>query len=113
MSLLNVWLKSYTLTLFQPGGEKVIRYYGENCAQLEVDQSIRTKSDTSHPWWYILMNWVLFCSPNVYAKRLNKIWVDQQVNYQYWRQFIQELRDDWQASIIPVGLSYELSIQFC
>ena len=98
---------------FWPVGERVIRYHGERCAQLEVNQSIRNPLDTSYPWWFTLMNWVLFYSPHVYAKRLKDIWVDQQVNYQPWRRFVEELQDDWHEYIIPVGFSYQLGVERC
>ena len=99
-----------TLPLFRQVEEKIICYYGERTAQLEVDQGMQTLLDTSGPWWFTLMNRVLLYSPHVYVKRLKKIWVDKQVNYQYWSKFIEELQDDWQASITPVGFSCERNI---
>ena len=73
--------------------------------QLEVDQSIRTLSDTSHPWWFTVMNWMLFYSPHAYVKCLKKIWAEKhlEAKFQYRSKLIEEPQDDRQTPIISVG----------
>lgn len=86
-------------------GEKIIRYNGERCAQMDRTKGVREPPNDSRPWWFPILNWVLFLTPEAHAKRLGDILIDHQVNYQYWGKFSRELQEDWLACIIPVGCS--------
>ena len=63
---------------------------------------MREPPKDTRAWWFDPLSWILFAAPQVYLEMLKKVWVDHQVNYQYWRKFIKELQDDWTASITPV-----------
>ena len=52
--------------------------------------------------WFHFVSWIFGYTPRIYFDRLHKIWVDQKVNNTAWRKFINELQDDWTASITPV-----------
>ena len=82
--------------------EKFMRYYGERCAQLNVDESVRGPNEVPHSWWFIIVTWLLFWTPQIYLEKIHRVFVDQLVNYYFWRKFISELQDDWNSSITPV-----------
>ncbi|EPS97095.1 hypothetical protein FOMPIDRAFT_1098563, partial [Fomitopsis schrenkii] len=46
----------------------------------------------------------LFNLPLQYLEDLEKIWVDQTVNYRPWRIFIAKLQRDWENSITPAAV---------
>lgn len=52
--------------------------------------------------WFKAVTWLFFYTPHLYAERLYLIYLDKKVNYQVWRKFIAELREDWENSITPV-----------
>ena len=84
--------------------EQFIRYYGERCAQLDIDQSVRGPNETPRSCWFSIVTWLLFFTPQIYLEKIHRVFVDQLVSYYFWRRFISELQDDWNSFIIPVRL---------
>ena len=82
--------------------EQFIRYYGERCAQLDIDQSVRGPNETPRSCWFSIVTWLLFFTPQIYLEKIHRVFVDQLVSYYSWRRFISELQDDWNSSITPV-----------
>ena len=85
--------------------EKFMRFYGERCAQLNVDQSVRGPDVVPRSWWFSIVTALLFWAPQLYLEKIHRVFTDQLVNYYLWRKFISELQDDWNSSITPVPLN--------
>lgn len=84
-------------------------YHGTKWARIESNRSAHVDVTAEHyapSWIFNVISWMLFCTPTLYLKRLDEIWLDSNVNQRPWRRFISELKDDWAASITPVGRAF-------
>lgn len=86
------------------GQEKFYNYHGQPSARLNRDESITDESiHRPRSLTFLLLSPFLFWMPDIYLTDLEKIWVDDTVNYRPWNKFINELKRDWKASTTPVG----------
>ncbi|KAI0716498.1 hypothetical protein C8Q76DRAFT_724486 [Earliella scabrosa] len=92
--------------------EKFIRYHGTIYAQLECNASVYEDVPLKHTIWFNFVSWLFGYTPRIYFDRLHKIWVDQKVNNTAWRKFINELQDDWTASITPAAVILTANVGF-
>lgn len=84
--------------------ERFLHFHGLREARLDRSASVFESTPRVHSWLFRIMTPMLFYLPTRYAEQLNVIWVDQTVNHVPWRNFIDRLARDWQASITPASI---------
>ncbi|KAL1949216.1 hypothetical protein VTO73DRAFT_11022 [Trametes versicolor] len=90
-------------------------YHGTKWARIESNRSAHVDVTAEHyapSWIFNVISWMLFCTPTLYLKRLDEIWLDSNVNQRPWRRFISELKDDWAASITPSAVILTANVGF-
>ncbi|KAI0760194.1 hypothetical protein C8Q74DRAFT_207961 [Fomes fomentarius] len=92
--------------------ERFIRYHGERYAQLDNNRSVHESTMPEYSAWFKAVTWLFFYTPHLYAERLHLIYLDKKVNYQVWRRFIAELREDWENSITPATVVLTANVGF-
>ncbi|KAI0676476.1 hypothetical protein C8Q78DRAFT_1073279 [Trametes maxima] len=94
-------------------GELLRNYHGTQWARIDSNRSIH-RDVTTHvrSWWFKFASWMLFCTPMVYIKRLDEMWVDGRINHQPWRKFVSEIQEDWTASITPSAVILTANVGF-
>ncbi|KAK7676790.1 hypothetical protein QCA50_020258 [Cerrena zonata] len=93
--------------------ERFYNYHGQPGARLNRDESL--KEDTIHhprSLTFLAISPLLFWMPDVYLVELEKIWVDETVNYRPWNKFIDELKRDWKASTTPATVLLSANVGF-
>ncbi|KAI0642653.1 hypothetical protein C8Q79DRAFT_1013325 [Trametes meyenii] len=100
-------MKSFT------ANEIFLNYHGTQWARLDANRSVRYDITTRvHSWWFKPASWTLFCTPMVYVRRLDEMWIDGKINHQPWRKFIAEIQEDWTASITPSTVILTANVGF-
>ncbi|KAI0366821.1 hypothetical protein BV20DRAFT_1055314 [Pilatotrama ljubarskyi] len=95
--------------------EQLRHYHGTKWARLDSNRSVHrdvTLVVHNRSWWFTFGSWLLFCTPRVYIKRLDEMWLDEKINHQPWRKFIGEIQEDWTASITPSAVILTANVGF-
>ena len=87
-----------------PDFERFLLYYGEAYARLDRTEGANELNNT-HSVIFLILSPLLFYQPDVYFEDLKKVYPDQTVHYNTWRKFLTELKDEWEKSLIPVGVT--------
>ena len=83
--------------------EKFYNYHGQPNARMNRDESLKDDSIfRPRSLAFLFLSPFLFWMPDIYLADLEKIWIDETVNYRPWNKFINELKRDWKASTTPV-----------
>jgi hypothetical protein len=53
---------------------------------------------------------LLFFAPDIHLRHLRRIWVDETVHEQAWKQFLNKVQDEWDKFLLPVRSSPEVCI---
>ncbi|KAI0078369.1 hypothetical protein K474DRAFT_942416 [Panus rudis PR-1116 ss-1] len=94
-------------------GDKFLNYYGQPEARLNRDDSLFEPSiHRPRSIVFKLLLPFLFWMPNIYLIELDKIWIDQSVNYRPWNSFINELKKDWKYSTTPATVLLSTNVGF-
>ena len=84
--------------------ERFLSFFGECGARLDRNDTAFGESTRRHrPWIFYSISPFLFFMPLVYMNEFDKLYVDNSIHYVFWRQFIGELKQDWERSITPVS----------
>ncbi|KAI8976720.1 hypothetical protein BD414DRAFT_467138 [Trametes punicea] len=93
--------------------EQFRQYHGTKWARLASDRSVhRNVTEQSYSWWFLILSWLFFCTPALYVKRIDHMWVDFKINHQPWRKFIREIQENWQDSITPSTVILAVDVGF-
>ncbi|KAF9236836.1 hypothetical protein BU15DRAFT_19368, partial [Melanogaster broomeanus] len=87
-------------------------FHGEVGARLDADQTVYNIMERRHSILHYLITWILFLAPNVHMKALKTIWVDQNVNYVPWKQFLEKLNNEWQELVLYATVILNANVAF-
>lgn len=96
----------YECTKLLTDRDRFYNFHGQPNARLNRDESIyggniyRDRSLT-----FLLCSPFLFWMPDIYLAELEKIWLDDTVNYIPWNRFMRGIIRDWNESATPVRRS--------
>ena len=83
--------------------ERFLNYYGQRGARLGRNESVHTIDiHRKSSYLFLLVRPFLFYTPDIYIRKLDEIWVDNQVNEGPWNKFWNEIRRDWERTFTPV-----------
>ncbi|KAH7885731.1 hypothetical protein F5I97DRAFT_1954424 [Phlebopus sp. FC_14] len=94
---------------------KFINFYGQPGARLNADQSVYTTARKRRQAPSILIKVAdvfMFGSPSTHAKELEKVWVDQSVNFPRWKGFIGRLSTEWGGFTIYSTVMLAVDVSF-
>lgn len=83
--------------------QKFHNFHGQLAARLECGQSVYDNRLKRSPA-ISLISILLFSSPDVHLRSLNKTFVDGVMNKAIWDKYIEKLRHEWQAITLYVGV---------
>lgn len=77
--------------------------YGQQAARLDRDQSIHGTIVNPRTMFVKTLSPFIFWGADDHLKALEKLWVDRMVHIDQWKQFINQLNEEWQEFIIVVS----------
>ncbi|KAK7676796.1 hypothetical protein QCA50_020264 [Cerrena zonata] len=82
--------------------ERFYNYHGQPSARLNRDESM-SEENIHHPrsLIFLALSPLLFWMPDIYLAELERVWVDDTVNYTPWNKFMNKLIRDWKSSEMP------------
>ncbi|KIP12129.1 hypothetical protein PHLGIDRAFT_369143 [Phlebiopsis gigantea 11061_1 CR5-6] len=93
--------------------ERFLAFFGEYGARMDRKDSAFEKSiHRQRSWIFYCISPFLFFMPLVYMEEFEKLYVDDTIHYAFWRQFIGELKQDWERSITPVTVLISADVGF-
>ncbi|CAL1699536.1 unnamed protein product [Somion occarium] len=93
--------------------ERFLNYHGQPGARLNRDECMSEATvHRERSLTFLLLSPCLFWMPDIYLAELEKIWVDNTVNYRPWNRFITELKRDWKASTTPATVLLSANVGF-
>ncbi|KAF9225080.1 hypothetical protein BS17DRAFT_778081 [Gyrodon lividus] len=75
---------------------KFFNFCGQVGARLDADQTVYYNRHQSKSILLRFISPFLFGAPEIHAKGLRTIWIDQLVNHISWKRFIDKLNSEWQ-----------------
>ena len=89
---------------------RFMNMYGYHGARLDPAQSIRGPTVKYRTLLIATISPALFYAPEVYLKRLEKIWVDKAIMQESWEKLTDGLRDDWNLLVTNVRIQKAIKI---
>ncbi|KIJ11345.1 hypothetical protein PAXINDRAFT_101701 [Paxillus involutus ATCC 200175] len=75
---------------------KFFNFCGQVGARLDTDQTVYYNRRQDRSFFLAWVSPFLFGAPEIHARGLKTIWVDQLVNHISWKRFIDKLNSEWQ-----------------
>jgi len=83
----------------QVARHRFLNFYGEEFARLSRDQSMLDAASSSNPFYIRLLSRLLFNEPASFLKELEKLWVDNLVYAEPWKQFMIASLNEWKEAL--------------
>ncbi|KAK7691174.1 hypothetical protein QCA50_006277 [Cerrena zonata] len=93
--------------------ERFYNYHGQPIARLTCIDTVDKKHiHNPRSLLFLLFSPFFFWMPDIYLAELERIWVDQTVNYHHWNKFFAEISQDWKDAITPATVLLTANVGF-
>jgi hypothetical protein len=98
---------------FSSAHARFLHLHGRNGARLDRDHSVHAQKLPKSSVISTLSSLVLFSAPEVHLIELENLWVDNIVNYDSWKSFMDKLLSEWQEFMLYVRYAFPIVARAC
>ena len=85
---------------------KFVHFHGQKTSRLDRYKTIYKDSASGHKrrtYPFLLLSMILFFTPDVHLRELKKVWADELIIEEVWRNFMQKLISEWLEFVLYVS----------
>ncbi|OCH87222.1 hypothetical protein OBBRIDRAFT_796401 [Obba rivulosa] len=91
---------------------RFLNFHGQNAARLCRDQTVHGKKSYDRSPLINILSPLLFNAPDEHLRGLERIWIDEVIVFQQWKDFIEKLKTEWTDFLLPATVLLTASVGF-
>lgn len=85
---------------------RFLNFHGESYARIERNFSVYGYALYPRGFLFRILSWMLFSTPDVHLKNLQKMWVDKILHKAVWQETLSKSLTEWQELVTAVSRSH-------
>ena len=88
---------------------KFVHFHGQKISRQDRYKSIYKDNANGHKrrtYPFLLLSMILFFAPDVHLRELKKVWADELIIEEVWRNFMQRLISEWVEFVLYVRCAF-------
>ena len=82
---------------------RFVHFHGQKTSRLDRYKSIYEDGGHKRTIPFILLSMILFFTPDVHLRELKRVWADELIIEEVWRNFMQKLISEWVEFVLYVS----------